>query len=552
MTRVSLPVFQRLQRYRGDSKICRNTPFPPSIRQGTLAPPWLQGLIAMLLMTAAIQALAANPPDLHADLQLDETRPFAQQTVMLRLRVSHSPAVTELKVDPVQATNFTLRLMASPPRTTRMSGPQQLTSDFVYALTPLASGALRIPSMTVRARLNSATPANAQTSPREISISSEPLNLDVRALPDDAQALLPLYALDVTLQYDKRRRPQVGVPVEVSIVQSAAGGAGERLSNATSLIKSDDFRVYPGKSETSNRLMRNGQLLLGQRIDTLTLVPLHDGRLQLPAISLPWWDIGRGRAAQASWPVESLEIWPEAGAVPAPTAVPPQPDMTVAARAGMALPWQVVIGMIFAFAAGWWLHGRCLRGETAGAVKPTGGFGLLVQLRKWALKAGRHGIACCMAVPGRLRRRQRTIATLSGAALHRQAQTLGRIAERLPNPWMIAHETDHLGKAIEAAPDADALRQCLLGWGNRILGLPIHATLAELGKTLVRAYPQVDGERINHLLAELDASLYGGARALELEAWKQSFRTELERIGGRKPFHAVPVRYTGLPVLNPV
>ncbi len=104
---------------------------------------------------------------------------------------------------------------------------------------------------------------------------------------------------------------------------------------------------------------------------------------------------------------------------------------------------------------------------------------------------------------------------------------------------MIAHETDHLGKAIEAAPDADALRQCLLGW-KQDSGLPIHATLAELGKTLVRAYPQVDGERINHLLAELDASLYGGAQALELEAWKQSFRTELERIGRRKPFHAVP------------
>jgi hypothetical protein len=471
---------------------------------------------------------------------------------MLRLRVSHSPAVTELSVDPVQAPDFTLKLMASPPRTTQMSGPQQMTSDFVYALTPLASGTLRIPSMTVLARLNSATPDTAQTSLRDASVSSEPLSLEVQPLPDDAGALLPLYALDMTLQYDKRRRLQVGVPVEVSIVQSAAGAAGERLGNATSLIKSDDFRVYPGKSETSSRLMRNGQLLLGQRIDTLTLVPLHDGRLQLPAISLSWWDIGHARAAQARWPGESLEIRPEPGAAHSPAAAPAPLDMTVAARPGMAAPWQVVIGMLFAFAVGWWLRGRSIRGETATAAKPSGGASLLAHLRMRALKAGRMITAYCMAVPGRLHRRQRTIATLSAAALHRQAQTLGRIAVRLPNPRRIAHETDHLGKAIEAAPDADALRQCLLGWGNRILGLPVHATLAELGRTLVRAYPQVDGERINHLFAELDASLYGGAQLLEPDAWKQSFRTELERIGGRKPFHAAPARYTGLPLLNPV
>ena len=554
MSRVSLPVsvFQPPQRSRGDSKICRNHPFPSLARPGKPALLWLPGLIALLLMTAAIQVVAANPPDLHADLQLDDTRPFAQQTVMLRLRVTHSPAVTELNVDPVQATDFMLKPMASPPRTTHMSGPQQLTSDFVYALTPLSSGTLHLPPMTVRARLDSATPANAQTSLREISASSEPLTLDVRALPDDAKALLPLHALDMTLQYDKRQRLQVGVPIEVSIVQNAAGGMGERLNSVTALIKSDDFRVYPGKSETSNRLMRNGQLLLGQRVDTLSVVPLHDGRLQLPAISQSWWDIGRGRTAQAGWPGETLEIWPEPGAVTAPATVPPQPDMTVASRVGMAPPWQVVIGMISAFAVGWWLRGRCIRGETARTLNPPGMFGLLAQLRKWMLKAGRHGTAYCMAVPGRLRRGQRTAATLSRAMLHRQTQTIGRIAARLPDPWAIAHETDHLRQAVEAAPDADALRQCLLGWGNKILGLPIHATLDEWGRTLVRSYPQVDGERINHLLAELDASLYGGARILELEAWKQSFRTELDRIGGRKPFHAAPVRYTGLPVLNPV
>ena len=544
-------MLHRPQRYRGDEKIGRNDPFPPLATPGALVSPWLQGLIALLFMTAAIQAIAADPPDLHADVQLDETRPYAQQTVMLKVRVSHSPAVTELKVDPVGTPDFTLKLMAGPPRTTRLAGPQQMTSDFIYALTPLSSGALRLPPLTVRARLDSATQANAQASPREISISSALLNLDVQALPDDTKALLPLYALDVSLQYDRRRRLQVGEPFELSIVQNAAGGAGERLSNAAALLKSPDFRVYPGKSKTSNRLVRNGQLLLGQRIDTLTLVPLHDGRLQLPPVSLSWWDIGRDRVAQASQPGESLDVWPEPGAIPAP-AIPQRPDMTDAVRVSMSPPWPLIIGMILAFAAGWWLRGRCIRGGMECVLKQPGRFGLLARLRRWMLKAGQRGTAYCMAVPGRLRRGQHTAVTLGGAVLQRQAQTIGKITARLPNPWAIAHETDHLRKAIEAAPDADALRQCLLGWGHRILGLPIHTTLTELGRTLVQAYPQVDGDRINRLLAALDASLYGGARLLEPDAWKQAFRSELDRVGGRKPYLAAPVRHTGLPLLNPV
>jgi hypothetical protein len=497
---------------------------------------WLPGLMSLLFMIVTCDALAATPPELHTEVQLSDVRPYAQQTVMLRLHIIHSPEVTGLDVDPVQAPDFRLKLVAGPPRTTRFSGPQQMTSDFVYALTPLSSGPLRLPPLVVRAEVESAATPTAKPASREISSSSEPLSLEVQTLPDDAASLLPLYTLDIALRHDTRRPLKVGEPFEVSIVQHAAGVAGERLSDATALLESTDFRVYPGRSSTSSRLVRNGQLLEGQRIDKFTLVPLHEGQLRIPAISQPWWDIGRARVAQASWPGESVEILPESLVTSTPTAGAPLPDTSGVLPGPMPL-WSTIIGMVFAFVGGWWLRGRGISVDTGRLVNPFDGFSVPLRPRGWVVAVWQHAVAS----------RNRF-----SSWLHREGQFIGRIRTHLPKPWAIAHETDHLRKNIEAARNADVLRKCLLGWGNKVLGLPHHTTLTEWGQAVVQAYPQVDGESLDQLLAVLDASLYGSTRGLELEAWKRAFRIELDRMGRHKPFHAHPIRHRGLPALNPV
>jgi hypothetical protein len=520
----------------GGSRACSRGPLPRLT--DLLAPPgqWLPGLMSLLLMIVTCEALAATPPELHTEVQLSDIRPYAQQTVMLRLHIIHSPEVTGLDVNPVQTADFSLKLVASPPRTTRFSGPQQMTSDFIYALTPLSSGPLRLPPLMVRAKVESAATPTAQPSSREISSSSEPLSLEVQALPEEAASLLPLYALDIVLRHDTRRPLKVGEPFEVSIVQHATGIAGERLSDATALLKSTDFRVYPGRSSTSSRLVRNGELLEGQRLDTLTLVPLHGGQLRMPAISLPWWDVGRARAAQANWPGEWVEVLPESLVTSTPAAGAPLPDTSGAVPGPVPL-WPTIIGMMFAFVGGWWLRGRGLTGDTVRLVNPFDGFSLPLRPRGWVVAVWRHAAAS----------RSRF-----SSWLHREGQFIGRIRAHLPRTWAIAHETDRLRKNIEAARDADVLREYLLGWGNKVLGLPRHTTLSEWGQAVVQTYPQVDGESLDQQLAVLDASLYGSTRELELEAWKRAFRIQLDRMGRHKPFHGTPIRDRGLPALNPV
>jgi hypothetical protein len=512
----------------------------------------LRRLLILLLMAGSLPAFAVETAGLQLEVQLSEPRPYEQQTVLLRLRVSHSPAVTTLYVEPVNAGDFTLEMLAGPPRTTRPSGPQRMTTDFVYALTPLSSGSITVPPLQVRAVEEGGSGTDEPQVPAVIHLDSEPLGLEVQPLPEDAGARLPLYALDVTLRYDPRQRLQVGQPFEVSIVQEAVGASGERLSDAAALLAHPDFRVYPGQSRTSSRLVRNGQLLQGQRIDTLTLVPLRDGQLQLPSIALPWWDASRGHADQASLPGRPVQVRPEPGSAAAAAVIPQARALSTTGN-GLATPlWKIMAGLLIAFAAGWWLRGRCQRREVASEESQPRWRGLLQRLQQRTMAIW-HGWR-----PSRERGEPKPAESApkatgkAGAAFRRQAEAVGRLAARLPRPLSPWLETARLRKELEAAADATALRQCLLAWGSEVLGLPAYSTLKELGQTLARAYPQVDGVRINALLAELDASLYGARLAPELAAWKEALSNELDGLGARRPFRSVATHhYHGLPALNP-
>jgi hypothetical protein len=382
-----------------------------------------------------------------------------------------------------------------------------------------------------------------------LRLASEPQVLEVQDLPGDAGVQLPLQALEVTLRVDPRQRLQVGQPFEISIVQQAAGAAGERLPDAAALLEHPDFRVYPGQHRTSSRLTRNGQLLQGQRIDSLTLVPLRDGELRLPSITLPWWDVTHGREAQAGWPDMRLRVWP------APAGDEAQP---VVAQGGTAAGMAYMLampGILLAFMAGWWLRGRYrpVSASVAGQSPRRGGWRFALRpafVRAWNRRPLRNHRR--PTAGGRLGRPEAVAGRVAADLSRRMASATGRVAAQLPGPLARWRGRARLRKLIETATDVRQLHRYLLAWGREVLDLPARATLQELRLAIAEACPQPEGARISHLLAELDASLYGNGQPLNLAAWKKTLLDQLVTAGARPASRAVTSRrQQGLPALNP-
>jgi hypothetical protein len=510
-----------------------------------------QRLVLLVLLSGTGVVAAQGAADMRAEALLSDTQPFVQQSVILTVRVYHSPGVREIEVEPVSPRGFTLGKLDDAPLATRMIGHRQMVTDFYYALMPLVAGSVRIPAFMVRAEANN-TSMNADqgsmAAPQSISTTSEPVIFEARSVSAGSETLPLLHAHELKVQFDSRQPVRVGQPFRLTIIQNALGADGERLPEAATLLENtDDFKIYPGQSRTTSRLGRNGKMMMqGQRIETVTLVPQRAGSLKVPPLRISWWSINRNSEAESEWPGLPIRVPPALDTVNnASTAGPP-------ARDGLlprVLP--LLLGIVLAFTAGWWLRGRC--GRQASSDPTPARLGRLAgRTRDWLVSLW-HDRMSARAIKKADQQREPQAGLLGRI---NQFETVrartAQLAAHLPKQRLLWLETGRLKKRIEAAHDERELRRYLQDYASEVLGLPAQSTFTELGRVMETAFPRFDVTRIKQLLGDLGASLYGGGKAmLEIEAWKQAFIDELERLGRRNPSREKDADHLGLPVLNP-
>lgn len=513
-------------------------------------------LFLLLVWSVSVPATAGdeiNP--LRTETLISNSSPYINEMVILTVRVHHDNGVRKIHVEPIHSENFSLERLAEPPETTRMIGRGKIITDFIYALTPVSPGWTAIPAISVE--VESAPPGRngnqgVRTTPEILRVHTEPDHLEIRPASIDGGSWLPLHDLRVTVQYDPRQPIRVGQPFELSIVQTALGSSGDRLPELSALLQDPDFRIYPGQTRTSRRPGPKGQVLLGQRIETLTLVPLRAGSLTVGPITIPWWDVGRDRPAQAEWQGLALEVGTPPGSA-SPASAPVQDTSTVILPVILS---SLLTGML-CFSAGWWLRGQ--QGDQDASATTGGRY-------RSGLRARLHRIRTRL-FPERGTEKLRRIA---GSLHHRQIrERLGKryrksrplagierwvswLATHLPVPRMAWLETLRLNKRLQTARNAHEFERDLQTYARQLLHLPPQTTMTDLAHALEVAYPQADTARIHTLLRQLDASLYGGDDSLEPGVWKHDFNHELRRFGYRNPPRPRKNRNPGLPALNPV
>ncbi len=140
-----------------------------------------------------------------------------------------------------------------------------------------------------------------------ITIRSRSLDLQIKPRPATAgHNWLPAEA--VTLSDSWTENPpqlKVGEPVSRTITLQTKGLSGSQIPELT-ITAPANTRLYPEASTQENRT--DGTTIYGVRTQTLTYIAGAQGMLDIPAITLNWWDTRHDKPASSTLPAWQFNV----------------------------------------------------------------------------------------------------------------------------------------------------------------------------------------------------------------------------------------------------
>ena len=463
-------------------------------------------------------ATDSSPPRL--EWSLDETRPYVQQTLVLRLRLVSQQGVDTAEPEIPPSSDVLIQRLGDMTSAYRNGdgGQRELVTGFVFTLTPLRTGTLELP----RFEVNGTRSGGYGGAARYQAIADDPVRLQIRPAMASVRPWLPLKSLSIKSTIDHADQVQAGQPVTLALELSAVGGGAGELPSLEDQLKSPDFRVYREQTLSDTRLAQDGREIEGKRTEYYTLVPQTGGNLRLPEIAVPWWNVDEDAKRIARLPIRTLEIEGVSG-----------PFGWPASLSGAASDWGPVwvpFAAVILVLAGYW--GAVLRWRRVPGKGPALGATLRSGLGQAAGLARRGAVVAVRRLrPASLAARLRTAAT----ALLPESSRLLRCVRRA-------------NRAATPAAWCERFEQSARLW----LRSPGQSSVLSMTERILALRPHADRARVTRLMEQLDSALYG-RQDIDFPRWKR----ELMRQVGRLPSLLRPrrgetrIRRARLPALNP-
>jgi hypothetical protein len=460
-------------------------------------------------------------------MEVRDLQPYVQENVLLKLRVISDENLATATPELPNTNDVLLQKLDGPNASSRTGsgGRREIVNEFIYSLTPLRAGDLELPAMTVSGE----TATNSYAYPgqpgnRYEATSREKILLQVRPAMTSVRPWLPLQNLKLSATLDGGEDVEEGKPVTLALELTATGATGSQLPSLESYVHSEDFRVYREQTLTEGKLSADGRRLEGKRTEYYTLVPRSGGKLHLPEIRLPWWNVKSGTREYAALPIHMLQVDGESG--------PYGLSTSAQARGGNGISWfwLPLVGLVLlllGYWAGVWYKGHAekhperepLRARLSSGLREAGtraGAGVASAVAKLnpAPALSRIGLAMSRALPASSR-------FLSCVRAANREQTPAAWAQRFQETTCKQLQFDS--------------QTPLPGVTGRIINLR----------------PGADPEQIRRLMQQLDGALYG-KQDIDFRRWKKQFARQVGRgRGALKASRGPRFQRPMLPKLNP-
>jgi len=450
---------------------------------------------------------------------------YEQQNIIYTVHVVSDANIKTLKAEVPRIEGAALEQLDGPVLSTRRSGrdnKQQIINTYRYKLMPLRSGEITIPAIRF-----TGTWAQSRQLPRgpgipasipagSFSIAAESARtLQVLKANTEVNPWLPLHDLKLETSLLQKGAAKAGEPVTLIVELNAIGALGNQLPSLMQQLESEHYRIYRDATEIKNAVSANGHYLIGTRKETYTVIPLEDGRIQLPNVGLAWWDVDTHSARLAGLP--------HAGKM---AATGRAAALTSGEHSMFPVYFWAPLVITLALLAGFWL-GAWHR------TRP-----LLKTAAAWSSALGQH------AVKHAHRHAHRVGIRLSPEKyLKRLRMGLALLMPRSIKLWMCT-------RCLHAEDNPDAW---CVDFKSRVcqhLNISQHSSLTQITEEIIAVSPQVEPARLRALAHSLDGAIYGGS-SLDFPAWKRELVHQLRPGLLRQRRSRTRRMRSSLPALNP-
>lgn len=471
---------------------------------------------------------ASRPPRL--ELEISNNQPYLQENVLLKLRVISDQNLETATPELPSSNDLLLQKLEGPNARARngVGGHREIVNEFVYILTPLHAGDLELPALSVNGIIAGSGQGYGRGAGRRYEArSEEPIHLQVRPAVASVRPWLPLENLSLSATLDEGGDVEEGQPVTLVLELNALGATGSQLPSMEPFLRSADFRVYRDQTLTEGKLSSDGRRLEGRRTEYYTLVPSSGGRLLLPEIRLPWWNVRDHTREHAGLPIHTLDVNGESG----PFGVSQSAQAQARGSGGASRFWLPIIGLallLFGYWAGIWFKGRADKGPDR---EPMGAR-VLAAVRAAGSRAG-SGVA---AITDRLN----------------PAPLFGQIRPVLARALPASSRFLSCVRAANRETDPTAWAERFQVMTCRHVHFDAQTPLPGITGQILRLRPGADKEQLERLMQQLDGALYG-KQDIDFRRWKRQFNRQIGRSRGliRSGIRRSPVRRPRLPELNP-
>mgnify|MGYP006395793005 CR=1 FL=1 len=255
--------------------------------------------ITIEVLAAGSDTSARSDKIAFIESTVDSDSVFLQQPLTYIVRLYLAADLNKGNLVPPQMDNADIRQIGSDEESSEMiNGRRYKIYQRTFQITPNKSGTFKIKG----ARFDGEVYAEGQRSifssfsnTQPVSTLGETIELTVKPIPANWQgAWLPseLVTLSQTLS-PEADTIEVGEPLTIRYQLTAVGVKPEQLPEISPAFP-DSVRVYPDNDET-DQYVRNG-VTIAQKTVSFAVVPNQPGSLQLPSVSVPWFNTKRDQA----------------------------------------------------------------------------------------------------------------------------------------------------------------------------------------------------------------------------------------------------------------